>query len=63
MSSENSRGEYHERSFTDISEINNFPGKHTNFSIESTNTKPYDISKMTGQPINQGNNDGSDDNN
>lgn len=47
----------------DVSEINNFPGIHAHYSIESTNIKPYDISKMTGQPVNQGNNDGSDENN
>lgn len=57
------KNQYVYESWTDISELNNFPEKNAHFSIESTNTKPYDISKMTGQPINQGNNDRRDNNN
>ena len=35
----------------DIAELNSL--KKARFSIESNNTKPYDIIKMTGKPSNQ----------
>lgn len=40
----------------DISEINNYSKKNIHSSIESNTTKPFDISKMTGKPIPQSNN-------
>lgn len=35
----------------DIAELNSY--KKARCSIESNNTKPYDISKMTGKPLKQ----------
>lgn len=37
----------------DIAELNNYSKKNVHSSIESTNTKPYDITKMTGKPASQ----------
>lgn len=36
----------------DIAELRQGFAKKTHFSIQSSNTKPYDISKMTGKPTN-----------
>lgn len=38
---------------TIISEINNHENRRANYTIESNNTKPYDINKMTGKPSEQ----------
>ena len=35
-----------------IAELRQGFAKKTHFSIQSSNTKPYDISKMTGKPTN-----------
>lgn len=42
-----------------IAELNNYQqrsGKRVNFSVESQNTKPYDINKMTGNTSQQSSN-------
>lgn len=40
----------------DIAELNNLNTKRAHYSVESTNTKPYDIEKMTGKSSNTNNN-------
>lgn len=33
-----------------ISELNNYSPKRANFTLNSSNSKPFDINKMTGKP-------------
>lgn len=38
-----------------IAELNSEEKRNVHFSLESNNTKPYDINKMTGKPANNSN--------
>lgn len=33
-----------------ISELNNYSPKRANFTLNSSNSKPFDVNKMTGKP-------------
>lgn len=52
----NNKGGSSNENSVDIAELNSLSERKARFSIQSNNTKPYDISKMTGKPSNQGNN-------
>lgn len=48
MCEKNNNNDYY-LEHTDIAELNNCQGrKNVHFSVESSNTKPFDISLMTG---------------
>lgn len=41
-----------------ISELNDYNQRKARFTVQSNNTKPYDISKMTGNSSNTNNKEG-----